>query len=194
MNKQQKRGLAFLTVGVVLVLSALALHVLQQQEDAAAGKTAAALLQQLEDKTTFTDQSDVDASLPEKTYMGYTLIGNIHVPSVDIRLPVLNDWSEKMLKAAPCRYKGSIADGNMIIMAHNYKHHFNPLHKVKVGAEVTFENTVGTVFRYRVAKIEYLHRTKGEELPSEVYPLTLFTCTRSGVERVVVRCEAVVTE
>lgn len=146
------------------------------------------MLQQLDDKTPQVDTStDSDASvpadpvLPEKKYMGYTLLGSICIPSVGVRLPVLDQWSEDMRKVAPCRYQGSISGGNMIIMGHNYKSHFNPLHKITVGAEVAFENTVGRVFCYRVVKIGQLHRNQGEKLPTGEYPLTLFTCTTGGI-------------
>lgn len=196
MNKRQKQGVLLLLVGVILVLCGLGIHFAQERQDALAGQTAALLLQQLDEKTlppeteTETQTPDRDPELPEKKYMGYTLIGSISIPSAGIRLPVLDDWSEDMLKVSPCRYQGSISGGDMIIMGHNYKSHFTPLQKIAVGAEVEFENTMGKVFRFRVAKIEYLHRTEGEALPSE-YPLTVFTCTPGGLERIVVRCEAV---
>ena len=202
MNSRQKRGLVLLAVGAVLVLCGLGMHLAQRQEDIAAGQTAAVLLQQLEvklppvdDAVTESEQPEsehhtpADPVLPERKYMGYTLLGSIHVPSVGVRLPILDQWSEEMLKVAPCRYAGSISGGNMIIMGHNYKSHFSSLHGVKIGAEVEFENTIGRVFRYRVAAIEYLHRTEGEKLPSSEYPLTIFTCTPGGLERIVVRCE-----
>ena len=198
MNKRQKRGLVLLAVGIMLVLSGLGIYVAQQQEDAAARKTAAVLLQQLENKTLPANPrpesetaEPVDPVLPEVTYMGYTLLGSIRVPSIGIELPVLDQWSEEMLKVAPCRYAGSISAGNMIIMGHNYKSHFNPLHKAQVGAEVEFKNTIGTVFRYRIAKIEYLHRTEGEKLPTQEYPLTVFTCSPGGLERTILRCEPI---
>lgn len=200
MNKRQKRGLVLLATGLMLVLGGLSIHLAQEQEDVSAGQTAAVLLQQLEDKTPQIDMDvqepeaeahePVDPVLPEKKYMGYTLLGSISVPSVGIRLPVLDQWSEDMLKIAPCRYLGSLSGGDMVIMGHNYKSHFNPLHRIEVGAEVEFENTIGRVFRFRVAKIEYLHRTEGEKLPNGEYPLTIFTCTPGGLERIIVRCEA----
>lgn len=197
MNKKQKQGAILLLTGMVLVLCALGIHLAQLRQDKQAGETAAILLQQLELKNlpvnTETDK-DVEENttpvLPEKKYMGYSLIGSIRIPSVGIQLPVLNDWSEDMLKVAPCRYQGSISGGDMIIMGHNYKSHFTPLHQITVGAEVEFENAAGKVFRYRVAQIEYLHRSEGEALPSQ-YPLTIFTCTPGGLERIVVRCESV---
>ncbi len=193
MNKRQKRGLLILMVGVLLLFAGLGIHLAQQQEDAAAGRTATLLLQQLDDETVIKLETNDDPFLPKKTYMGYSLIGEIDIPSVGIRLPVLDDWNQEMLKAAPCRYQGSISDNNMIVMGHNYKHHFDPLHKIEIGAQVQFRNAVGAVLTYRVAKIEYLHRTQGENLPSADYPLTLFTCTASGLDRIVVRCEAVET-
>lgn len=198
MNKHQKRGLFLLAVGIALVLSGLGMYLAQQQEDAAAGQNAAVLLQQLESKTLpakprpeVETAEPVDPALPEVTYMGYTLLGSIRVDSVGIELPILDQWSEEMLKVAPCRYAGSISGGNMIIMGHNYKSHFHPLHKVQVGAQVEIENTIGTVFRYRVAKIESLHRTEGQKLPTQEYPLTIFTCSPGGLERTVLRCEII---
>lgn len=198
MNKRQKRGLLLLAIGVVLILSGLGMYFAQQQEDRAAGQTAAVLMEKLENKTTHIQPQEQgqpsdaeDPALPEVTYMGYTLLGSIRVRSVGIQLPVLDQWSEELLKIAPCRYAGSISGGNMIIMGHNYKSHFNPLHKAQVGAEVVFENTIGTEFRYRIAKIEHLHRTEGQKLATEEYPLTIFTCSPGGLERTVLRCEAI---
>ena len=190
MNKRQKRGMILLAVGLVLVLGGLGIHLMQLQEDAAAGKTATILLQQLDYKLLPTDEESPDPSLPGKKYMDYTLIGSIRIPSVEIQLPVLDQWNEDMLKVAPCRYAGSLSGNDMVIMGHNYKTHFNNLNKIKIGTEVEFENTTGKVFRYRVAKIEHLHSTEGEKLPTKEYPLTIFTCKPGGLDRIVVRCES----
>lgn len=197
MNKRQKRGMFLLVLGLLLVLAALGIHIAQEMEDRRAGQTAAMLLEQLDNKSlpiigtqSGNREESADPAMPEKKYMNYTLIGSISVPSVGIRLPVLDGWSEEMLKVAPCRYMGSISGGNMIIMGHNYKSHFTPLQSVSVGAVVTFENVLGISYQYRVAKIEKLHRDDGEKLASD-YPLTIFTCTPGGIERFVVRCEPV---
>lgn len=195
MNKHQKRACVLLLAGLLLVCTALGIHLAQLRQDAMAGQTAQLLLEQLElnrlpapvpEETP--GETQTDGQLPEKQHMGYGLIGSIAVPSVGIELPVLNDWDYDMLKVAPCRYQGSITGGDMIIMGHNYKSHFTPLRKVKVGAEVEFCNTAGKVFRYKVAAIEKMHRNEGYRLAS-AYPLTIFTCTPGGINRFVVRCE-----
>lgn len=197
MNKRQIRGSILLCAGILLVCVALGIHLLEKHRDQMAGQTAQLLLQQLDLSKISTEQAPTleeaeqqDPQLPEKYYMDYPLIGSIYVPAMDVRLPVLNRWDEDMLEVAPCRYEGGISSGSMIIMGHNYRSHFRFLHSLPEGAEVVFENTAGREFRYRVAHIDYLQRNQGEKLPSE-HPLILFTCTPGGLERIVVRCEAV---
>lgn len=196
MNKHRKRACILLLAGFILICAALSIHLVQQKQDQMAGKTAALLLEQLELSRLqpadgeSPESEEADPQLPPRQYMGYPLIGSIRVPSVGIRLPVLDTWDEGMLKVAPCRYRGSISNGDLIIMGHNYKSHFTPLRSVQPGAEVEFTNTDGKVFRYRVAAIETLHRDEGQRLDSE-YPLTVFTCTPGGIYRFVVRCELI---
>ena len=197
MNKQQKRGMLLLLAGLLLVGAALTIHMLQRQEDIMAGQTAQMLLQQLELSRVELPEWDIPAvpeettptvsQMPEKEYRGYHMIGSIRVPAVDVHLPVMSSWSEKLLKIAPCRYMGSLPEPGMIIMGHNYRSHFTPLHKAEVGDEVIFEDVEGKLYRFRIADIQILHRTEGEKLESE-YPLTLFTCTPGGLERRILRC------
>lgn len=197
MNKQQKRGLLLLLAGLLLVGAALTIHMLQRQEDIMAGQTAQMLLQQLELSRVELPELDIPAvpeetaptvsQMPEKEYRGYHMIGSIRVPAVDVHLPVMSSWSEKLLKIAPCRYMGSLPEPGMIIMGHNYRSHFTPLHKAEVGDEVIFEDVEGKLYRFQIADIQILHRTEGEKLESQ-YPLTLFTCTPGGLERRILRC------
>ena len=58
------------------------------------------------------------------TVYEYTYIGILTIPSLGIELPVQDEWSYPNLKIAPCRYAGTVADGNLIVAAHNYRSHF----------------------------------------------------------------------
>lgn len=202
MNRRQKRGCILVLVGIVMVFAAMVIHLAQKKQDTLAGETAQVLLQQLQlnkvsvdvpmdaenqIKQEAAEDIPVNTEMPEKDYLGYSMIGSLRVPSVGIELPILSTWSYELLNVAPCRYTGSIPEGNMTLMGHNYKSHFTPLRDVAVGAEVEFEDVNGIVYRYAVAEITHLHKTDGELLPSS-YPLTLFTCTPGGQNRVVVRC------
>ena len=200
MNKKQKRGALLVLMGLSMVFAAMFLHILEQRQDRQAGENAAVLLQQLElsrmsvpaaPEMVHPEESASEvAGMPEKEYLGYAMIGTLRIPSLGMELPILRDWSYELLNVAPCRYSGSAAEENMILMGHNYKSHFTPLHNIAAGAEVTFEDVNGFLYRYCVDEITYLHKTEGEALPSD-HPLTLFTCTSGGQNRIVVRCNTV---
>lgn len=216
MTKRQKRGCIFVLLGLTLVFAAMGIHLAEQEQDARAGESAQILLRQLElsrgsvvkdgngqenanvpatdgDLSMLVDGMDnrpVVTRMPEKEYLGYSMIGTVRVPSVGIELPVMSQWSYSLLDVAPCRYSGSVPGEDMIVMGHNYKSHFTPLHKVETEAEVEFENVNGVVYHYRVAEIVVLHKSEKDKLPSD-YPLTLFTCMPNGRDRFIVRCEAV---
>lgn len=195
MTRRQKRGCALVAAGLCMVLAAAGLHLVQEQEDAMAGESSQVLLQQLELSRTAVpgltsstpEEPQIEPDMPQKQYLDYSMIGTIRVPSVGIELPILSTWSYDLLKVAPCRYSGTLKGGDLILMGHNYKSHFTPLHAVAMGDTVEFEDVNGAVYRFTVAEITILYKNDGEKLPSE-YPLTLFTCSAGGQNRIVIRC------
>lgn len=116
-------------------------------------------------------------------------IGILEIPSLDLELPVLGEWSYPNLKLAPCRYAGSAYTDNLVIAAHNYQTHFGKLKSVREGSEVSFTDAAGNKFVYYVAAVEALTPQSVEEMTAGEWPLTLFTCTPDGKNRVTVRCE-----
>lgn len=204
MNKHTTRGLLLIVAGAVLVLAALTVHSLQNREDQLAGQNSVVLLDGFEQSldrhlpvlmpddpaTDGTDTPSNRVQMPVATYSGYDMVGKLSVPSVGIELPILAEWSYELLRAAPCRYSGSAAGNDLILLGHNYKSHLQPLYNVAVGDTVTFTDASGVVYEYRVAALETLHQSEGEKLSSE-YDLSVFTCTWSGTSRLVVRCQRV---
>lgn len=185
-------------LGLMLLCAAAGIYLMHQRQDRLAGQNARLLLAELhqgitlnEDFLNFApeitwDEEDEPVRL---TYSGYGLLGSIAVESCGIELPVLIQWDDAMLKTAPCRYSGSVAGGDLIIMGHNYKSHFTPLNRAAVGDGVTFTDAAGQAHGYTVTKIETLHKSQLEDLTGTDYPLTLFTCTYGGQNRLVLRCE-----
>lgn len=207
MSNRKKNGLLLLLLGIFLLASAGFLHVTQLRQDQLAGENARLLLKQLElsrpqvqlpQSTGPTLEPSLDPlpelikpqtpqPMAEKEYLGYSMIGTVSVPELDLRLPVLSSWSYELLNVAPCRYSGSLPEENLIILGHNYRSHFTPLHRAKVGMTVEFEDVNGQVTTFTVAEITLLAKTDGHRLPSD-YPLTLFTCSADGQERLILRC------
>jgi sortase A len=126
--------------------------------------------------------------MPVQEANGQQYIGVIDIEGISVSLPVISDWDYQKLKLAPCRYSGSAYQTGFVIMAHNYAGHFGKLDTLSYGSRVTFTDVDGNIFEYKVADIEVLERTDVEEMKSDAWDLTLFTCTVGGSARVTVRC------
>ena len=129
-----------------------------------------------------------DMEMPTEEVEGNDYIGVLEIPSSEISLPVMSEWSYPNLKTSPCRYSGSAYTGNLVIAAHNYRTHFGPIKNLTVGAQITFTDVKGRCFSYEVAVVEVLEPTAIQDMISEEWDLTLFTCTPGGQARVAVRC------
>ena len=129
-----------------------------------------------------------DMEMPTKEIDGETYIGVVEIPSLELSLPVMSDWSYPQLKKAPCRYVGSVYSHDVVICGHNYDRHFGRLKDLAVGDEVRFTDMDGNEFSYTVEELEVLRPTAVEEMTVGDWELTLFTCTLDGKSRVAVRC------
>ena len=129
-----------------------------------------------------------DMEMPAREIEGQTYIGMVEVPSLELSLPVISEWTYPRLKKAPCRYVGSVYSRDMVICGHNYDRHFGRLKELAVGDEVRFTDMDGNVFVYSVCGTQQLGKYAVEEMLAGEWDLTLFTCTKGGQMRVTVRC------
>ena len=212
MGRESKRrlGLFLIVAGLLLVAAGIALGSYNLWDNRRAGSEVEpileAIVQHRKDlpaerqssptETMPADQPEPEApaqeiSTPEMPVVeidGYRYIGTVTIPVLDLELPVMEDWSYPQLKIAPCRYAGSVYQGNMILCAHNYATHFGRLKNLLAGDDVVFIDADGNEFFYAVAQVETLAPTAIEEMESGGWDLTLFTCTLGGRTRVTVRC------
>lgn len=129
-----------------------------------------------------------DLEMPVTEIAGKKYLGFLSIPSLDLELPVSAELNREMLKIAPCYYSGSIYSDNMVIAAHNYKRHFGLIGTLQEGDAVSFTDADGNLFQYQVSRVELLEPTEVERMTESEFPLTLFTCTLGGKNRVTVRC------
>ena len=123
------------------------------------------------------------------------VIGIIEIPGLDIRYPVMEGTTSKVLNA------GIGESGNCVLCGHNgsrYGTFFTPLSQISIGDEVMITDKNGLKHIYEVTETEVVNpydnsiKTQGTEKE-----LTLFTCSQKGTMRFVVRCiykEAVMDE
>lgn len=132
-----------------------------------------------------------DKEMPEEIIEGRRYIGILNIPSLELELPVCSQWDYSNLQKAPCRYVGSVYKDDMIICAHNYDKHFGQIKNLKYGAEVTFTDVDGNVFKYEVLEVQTIGPYAIEEMTGGDWDMTMFTCTIGGATRVTVRCERI---
>lgn len=201
-NRGHKRkGTVFLAAGIVFVLAAAVLAGYNLWDQHRAGTASDQVLQAIEEliRTPESSTENMEATpayllnpemeMPITEIDGRGYIGKLSIPALELELPVLAEWSYPSLKIAPCRYAGSAYMGNFVIAAHNYQTHFGKLQSLSPGDEILFQDMDGNRFQYRIAGIEVLPPDAVEEMKSDDWDLTLFTCTYGGQTRLTVRCE-----
>lgn len=126
--------------------------------------------------------------MPVTVIEGQEYIGMVSVPSLNLELPVMSEWSYPKLKISPCRYHGSAYTHDLIIAGHNYRKHFSPLKGLEPGERIVFTDVEGNRFFYQVDSVEILKKTEVEQMEAGDWDLTLFTCTYGGQTRFTLRC------
>jgi len=210
-DTKKKKGFSFgklcMLLGLVLILGAAGLygynlHVEQQageQSDAA----AITLVEGIQSSSVpvlemdVTDAGETEAEEPSEELLkvaeldGAYYMGVLTIPELERILPIQSDWSMSKLKKSPCRYSGSLEDGEFVIAGHNYKKHFSGLATLSQGDSIVFTDIEGKQTFYEVREIYTVQASDIEGMVNSGYDLSLFTCNYGGKARVTVRCERV---
>lgn len=197
-KKPSKRnGMKWMIGGLLLLAAAFLLISYNLWEGQRAGDAAGKVLdeltqamkQQSENIPDYLEHPEME--MPTLEVEGNQYIGTLEIPALGLTLPVMSQWSYPKLRIAPCRYAGSAYQEGFVIAAHNYSSHFGNLNQLSSGDRIYFTDVTGNRFSYQVAEVEELNPTALEEMVSEGWDLSLFTCTLSGQARVTVRCEKI---
>lgn len=192
---KNKNGIAFIAVGLALIIGALSLIIYNKYDEKRAGADAEVVLSELDERLRDKSpdlqpayEADNEIQMPVTVIDGYEYIGKIYFPTLGITLPVISGTGDKRLKKAPCRYSGSVYTDDMIIGGHNYITHFGRINRLRYGDEVVFTDIDKNEFRYTVIGTETINGSDADSLLSGDWDLSLFTCTMSGRSRITVRC------
>ena len=158
---KRKRAVFLLSCGAICLIAALGLTGYNLYDEYRAESSAETNVTQL--KTVIQDKAPEEQPiLPEPQVMmtaleldGRDYVGVLEIPSLELSLPIQDEWSDRLLKYSPCRYEGTIYDG-MIIAGHNYKSHFAKLKQLLPGDEVRFIDLDGNIWNYVVSGTEVI--------------------------------------
>ena len=195
-----KKGSIFIIIGLLLLVAALLLTCFNLYDQFRGERSVDNIMDKmiLKNREHSLQEGEIpdyilnpDMEMPVETIDGRDFIGTLEIPSLNLNLPIISQWSYGNLRVAPCRYDGSAYKNDMILAAHNYPSHFGNLKYLKEGEYVIFTDADGNKFPYTAVVRETLMPTAVNEMLSkdeEDWDLTLFTCTVGGRSRVVVRC------
>ncbi|MDD6043993.1 MAG: sortase [Eubacteriaceae bacterium] len=187
----RKKGTVFIIAGLILLAIAAGLvtyNVLEAKRAEIASRDALAQLTQVMGTEDWKDEINPDREMPTREIDGYLYIGTLEIPSLDLKLPIMEEWDYPRLRIAPCRYEGSAYKNNMIIAGHNYPAHFGGIRELPVGTKIRFTDVEGNVFDYTLEWIDVLKPYQTEEMSQGDWDLSLFTCTYDLSSRHVLRC------
>jgi sortase A len=189
--KVNKKGMPMIIIGILLIISALIFTGYNYYLSYTAGKSSEDVIEQLDRKMIIDSGYSINKNMemPTVSINGNEYIGEIEFPSLQLKLPVMNEWSYDNLNIAPCRFSGSIYKSNMVIAGHNYKTHFGKLRELSIGDTVKFTDADGNIFLYEVKDMEILPPSAVDEMEKSDWDLTLFTCTVGAKTRLAVRCQ-----
>lgn len=182
-------------LGIILIAFSIFLIIYNLIFDYISGKTSKEALDELNTVITGNKSDnnsfDVNNDMPTIEVNGYEYIGVISIETVDIKLPVLKEYTIKNLSVAPALYKGNIYKNNAIIIAHNTKSHFNRIKKLNIGDLVTFEDINGNIFEYEVVSTEIISEKNIDLMVQGDWDLTLFTCDSNNRFRSTIRLKKI---
>ena len=129
------------------------------------------------------------SSSGKKTYKGYTVVGTMRIPAINLEYPIFQEVKTKALETGLIALYPSGDNinqpGNTVVIGHNYRNgtFFSNLKKLSNGAKIYVKDYRGTTLTYEVYnKFEasstdtsfYTRDTSGKA------ELTLSTCTDSS--------------
>lgn len=208
---RRKLGVLCMILGAVLLMGSLSLLLRNRQEAENAHRASAELMpkleQAIEEQILIQENSPVPETEtvipgtppelmdPEALKMteveidGHSYIGYMSIPALELELPVMADWNYEKLQIAPCRYGGTVLEGNLVVMAHNYIQHFGNLQRLQPGDQIAFVDMDNQTTVYEVVATDVVEPTAVEEVTAGDFDLTLFTCTYGRRARIVVYCD-----
>ncbi len=196
-EKKERKGAVCITLGVIMVLSAVGLWGYNRYDADRADKASKEIVVSLKTQMPEKQSSQFEA-YPQRKMVAVTAepdgekwIGIVKIPSLEVELPVAEEFSYDNLNVGACRCNGSAYTNDLVIAAHNFYNHFGRLDNLSIGDEIVFYDFEGKVHYYVVSSQEIVQPTDVDGMyidPDDDWDLTLFTCTWSGQTRFTVRC------
>ena len=201
-DTSHRMGLIFILLGAAALTAAALLAGRNLLVERRAEQNASQLLARVEQWSAQPEQvidQAVLADAPEDSptiWDSYDVDGVLSIPSLGLKLPVLSQYTEDLLKVSPCIYQG-LGGGQpqrLVIAGHNYRSHFGSLNQLAPGDEITYRSLDKTETFFRVTQLVETGAEDAALLEEGQWDLTLLTCNLDMSRRLLVRCGMIVPD
>lgn len=125
------------------------------------------------------------------------VIGSIHIPNVDMTLPILKGVGESSLVTGAGTMKADqqLGEGNYALASHYIEGKdvlFGPLHRLEEGDSI-FVTDLDYMYEYKTTAVRVIEATDVhviDDVPNQTL-LTLITCAEQGTKRLFVQAELI---
>lgn len=131
----------------------------EQEQSKEESKSSESSISSVESPLSGISQSSINYSnkgTSGTTYQGYTMVGKIKIPAINIEYPILEKVTKKSIQIAVAVLYGPGVNktGNTVIVGHNYRNgtFFSNLSKLKNGDKIYITDTTGKQVEYSVYK------------------------------------------
>lgn len=135
-------------------------------------------------------KAETAAEMPVRKIDGSAYIGCLHIPGLDLELPIMSSRDQESLNIAPCRHFGSSRTDDLVIAGHNYQSHFGKIHTLEPGDLIVFTDLLGVSSSFSVEVVAVVAPAAVAQIKDSGWDLTLYTCTYGGQQRLIVGCKA----
>ncbi len=134
-----------------------------------------------------------DPRIATVTYKGYTMLGKIEIPAIQLNLPVLDRATASSMEVSVGVAYGPGLNqvGNTVIMGHNYRNgtFFANLYKLKLGDLIYITDNSGTKIKYTIYNMyetpasDFSYASRDTAGKREI---SLSTCTDDVQNRIII--------
>ncbi len=130
----------------------------------------------------------------ETEYKGYKVVGIIEIPKINIKYPILNKTNDDSMQYSITKFAGGEVNsiGNFVVAGHNYLDGsmFGKVKQLEIGDEIKLTDLYNNTITYEIFDIYSVDPNDTsilESVQENTREVTLITCTKGHVERLITK-------
>lgn len=186
--------LVLFILAAIIVLGIIIFRVSKYKKNS---EEAVEVVAQIEKEFEEVTKPNTDNEVKEKVeveYKGYSVVGIIEIPKINIKYPILNKTNDDSMQYSITKFAGGDVNsiGNFVVAGHNYLDGsmFGKVKQLQIGDEIKLTDLYNNTVTYEIFDIYSVDPNDTSILESEdeeAREVTLITCTKGHIERLITK-------